>query len=33
VIKLPPRPPRDKHYVRPPRDKQYIIQDYLTESD
>ncbi len=28
VMKLPPRPPRDEHYVRPPRDNQYIIEDH-----
>jgi len=27
VLTLPPRPPRDEHYVRPPRDHQYIIED------
>lgn len=27
AMKLPPRPPQDKHYVRPPRDNQYLIPD------
>ena len=28
AMELPPRPPRDVHYVRPPRDNQYIIEDH-----
>ena len=31
VIKLGPRPPRDKNYDRPPRNNQYIIQDAYEE--
>lgn len=33
VIKLGPRPPRDKHYVRPPRDNQYIIGNHYVDSE
>jgi polyphosphate kinase 2 len=30
-IELPPRPPRDQHYVRPPRDAHYVVPDYYAD--